>query len=104
MEGEPSLDENGQPLLRLAGEGATVEIGLCRENLLSEQSPPRLVQQLLITRLEEQLRSSSPRASASDVARDWKLLQQSLASEGAASGGEVSDLKERLPSANGYRH
>jgi hypothetical protein len=79
---EPSLDENGHPILRLKEADSTVELGLCRENLLRE-SPPQLVQELLITRLEEELGAGAPRASQSDVENDWKLLQKSFAMDTA---------------------
>ncbi len=78
---EPSVDQQGKPVLRLLEAESTIEIGLCRENLLEEQTPPQLVQQLLITRLEDLLRPGSPsRASQTDVENDWKLLQQTFAS------------------------
>jgi hypothetical protein len=78
---EPSVDQQGKPVLRLQEAESTIEIGLCRENLLEEQTPPQFVQQLLITRLEDLLRPGSPsRASQTDVENDWKLLQQTFAS------------------------
>jgi hypothetical protein len=94
--GEPSLDQNGQPILRFQEADATVEIGLTRENLLNEPSPPQLVQQLLITRMESELAAGSPRASHSDVENDWKLLQKSFA--------QNSGNPDRSFSATGYRH
>jgi len=94
--GEPRLDENGQPVLRLQEADAIIETGLTRENLLREQSPPQLVQQLLITRMEEELGAGSPRVSQSDVENDWKLLQKSFAMD--------SGKPYRSFSATGYRH
>jgi hypothetical protein len=79
---EPSVDHNGKPVLRLQEAESTIEIGLCRENLLDQQTPAQFVQQLLITRLEDLLGPGSPsRASQAEVDNDWKLLQQSLASD-----------------------
>ena len=75
--GEPSLDSDGHPILRLEETGSFVELSLCRENLLGGLSPFQLVQPLLIMRTEEELCSGSPRASQSDIESDWKLLQQS---------------------------
>jgi hypothetical protein len=78
---QPSVDENGKPVLRLQEAESTIEIGLCRENLLDQQTPPQFVQQLLITGLEDLLPPGSPsRASQAEVENDWKLLQQTLAS------------------------
>jgi hypothetical protein len=94
--GTPTLDRNGRLALRLEEGDQTVEIGLCRENLLSDRSSPELVQDLLINRLEEQLRSGSPRASASDIQSDWKLLRQTM----------VLDKEHASTSAGGnsFRH
>lgn len=79
---EPRVDQQGKPVLRLQEAESTFEIGLCRENLLDEQTPPQFVQQLLITRLEDLLRPGTPsRASQTDVENDWKLLQQTFASD-----------------------
>jgi dihydrofolate reductase len=82
--------------LRLQEADATVELGLTRENLLREPSPPQLVQQLLITRMEQELGAGSARASQGDVENDWKLLQKSFALE--------SGKPYRSFSATGYRH
>jgi hypothetical protein len=92
---EPGLDGNGHPVLRLQETDSTVEIGLCRENLLRGQSPPQLVQELLITRLEDELGPGAPRASQSDVENDWKLLQKSFAMDATRARSFV---------ATGFKH
>jgi hypothetical protein len=76
---EPQLDSDGHPILQVKDEIGTVEIGLCRANILRTTAPPELVQQLLLVRLQHDLKAGDPaRASAANVATDWRLLQQTL--------------------------
>jgi hypothetical protein len=73
------FDEQGRPILQMQVDGHMVRIGVSAENVLSGGAPPELVRQLLEARLESELRSRSARAiSEDDVARDWKLLQQTM--------------------------
>jgi hypothetical protein len=73
---EPQLDAAGQPFLRMQMGGRTVHVGLCRGNALRLTAPPELVQELLLTRLEHELKSGKPsRASEQQVKTDWKMLQ-----------------------------
>jgi hypothetical protein len=74
---EPALDENGSPVLRVEEGHVNYEVGLSHANLLNSSAPPQLVQQLLIVRLEDELRETA-HASQSDLQSDWKLLQQTL--------------------------
>lgn len=88
---QPALDANGQAVLRIEHEGRTVEIGLCRENVLRTGAPPELVRQLLLTRLQHDLKRGTPfRASENEIASDWALLQHSFS-------GTPSQLARELP-------
>jgi hypothetical protein len=72
---QPQLDERGQPVLEISLEGKTVPIGLCRANALRIAGSPELVQNLLLTRLEFELKRTKPmRTSGAQVKNDWKLL------------------------------
>ena len=76
--GTPQLDASGQPLLKAQMDGETVQVGLSRGNALRLDTPPEIVQGLLVTRLENELKSRKPRASQSQVESDWRLLQDAV--------------------------
>jgi len=87
---EPGLDGAGHPLLQVQYGGKTVEVGLCRANVLPAAAP-ELVQQLLFTRLRLQLKGGSPvRASEKEIATGWGLLQEALSSEPRRTAGEIA--------------
>jgi hypothetical protein len=70
-------------------DGRTVHVGLCRGNALRLTAPPELVQELLLTRLEHELKSGKPsRASEQQVKTDWKMLQGAVEARQAALAGE----------------
>lgn len=76
--GEPQLDEDGRPVLRLRVGEELVDVGIARDNILPTTAPP-LAQELLAVRLQEELRrGGDPKASATEVMSDWNLLQQLL--------------------------
>jgi hypothetical protein len=59
---------------------STVQIGVAADNVLKGNAPPQLVRHLLEARLQSELRRrSSQGISESEVDRDWKLLQQTVA-------------------------
>ena len=72
---QPELDDHGQPMLQILLDGKVVPVGICRGNALRVAGPPDLVQNLLLTRLDYELRRTKPmRTSAAQVRNDWKLL------------------------------
>jgi hypothetical protein len=76
---EPQLDASGQPFLEMEADGVTVQVGVCRNNALRLSAPPEVAQQLLFTRLEQQLKPGNPsRTSLQQIESDWKLLQQAV--------------------------
>ncbi|MGH9500442.1 MAG: hypothetical protein ACRD3L_14970 [Terriglobales bacterium] len=76
---EPQLDEYGRVTLHLQMDEGWVDVGIARENILSDGTPPALAKELLASRLQEELRNSySPRASETEVMHDWNLLRQVL--------------------------
>lgn len=76
---EPQLDEYGRVTLRVQMDEQWVDVGIARENILNEGTPPDLAKELLAARLQEELRNSnSPRASEAEVMHDWNLLRQVL--------------------------
>lgn len=73
---EPQLDAAGRAVLRLKlGEGP-VAVGLTRDNIVSASEAPEIAQHLLVVRLHEELRKSSPKIASSDVYDDFQLLEE----------------------------
>jgi hypothetical protein len=75
-EAQPKLDAAGHPYLEVALEGETIPVGLCRANALRFSGSPELVQELALTRMELELKSTKPaRISEKELKRDWQLFQ-----------------------------
>jgi len=75
----PAVDAQGRPILEMSVDGELVQVGASPENILSSNAPPQLVRELLEARLASELHNRSPHGiTEPEVARDWKLLQQTL--------------------------
>jgi hypothetical protein len=73
------FDDEGRPVLQVQFDGHMVRVGASADNVLDSSAPPQLVRELLEARLQSELRTRSPHGvTESEVARDWKLLQQTL--------------------------
>ena len=82
---EPELDALGRPFLRVSTDEGIVRVGLCRGNALRLSAPPEFVQELMLTRIENELRHAKPsRASAQQIRSDWELLQDATEARQAA--------------------
>lgn len=74
-----AVDDQGRPVLEMQVGDTTVRVGASAGNILDGNAPPQLVRQLLEARLRAELRRKSPLGiSETEVARDWKMLQQTL--------------------------
>jgi hypothetical protein len=74
------VDEQGRPVLQVQVGDSVVQVGVAADNVLNGNAPPQLVRQLLEARLQSELRRrSSQGISETEVDRDWKLLQKSVA-------------------------
>jgi hypothetical protein len=75
-----AVDADGRPILQVQVGSEQVRVGASADNVLNGSAPPHLVRQLLEARLEAELRRS-PRhgISETEVARDWDLLQKTIA-------------------------
>jgi hypothetical protein len=72
----PQMDESGHAMLEMEKDGQTIQLGLSRNNVLHTNSPT-LSQQLLIYRLDEELKSGRPaRASLQQVESDFRMLEK----------------------------
>ena len=75
-----AVDEQGRPILELQVGDNLVQIGVAADNVTSGNAPPEMVRQLLAARLQSELRGGSPKGlSEEEVARDWSLLQKTMA-------------------------
>jgi hypothetical protein len=73
----PGLDAEGQPLLEAPDGQHTVELGLTRRDLQSDDAPADLQKELMISRLKQTLaRSRAPRISGAELREDWQLLEK----------------------------
>jgi len=85
---KPQLDAQGRPVLQANVSGHTVRIGMSRENAFRLSTPPELVQDMMLTRLEQELKPKSPHISKRQVESDWTLLQRALDERNARLGAE----------------
>ena len=76
-----NLDEQGMPVLEMRLGEQIVTVGISAGNVLNSDAPPQLVQQLLEARLQAELQKKTSRVSQSEVARDWRLLQQARSAD-----------------------
>jgi len=75
----PDLDAQGRPVLRIRVGEEVVSVGISSSNILGDDAPEPLTEELLEARLHAELRRGSPpKASESDVTRDWNLLQKAV--------------------------
>jgi hypothetical protein len=74
------VDDEGRPVLQVQVGDSIVQIGVAADNVLNGNAPPQLVRQLLEARLQSELRRRSAQGiSETEMDRDWKLLQQTVA-------------------------
>lgn len=82
---QPALDPQGRPVLEMQVGDNYVRVGVSAGNIMTGNTPPELVRQLLEARLGSELHHPLPHSiSESQVERDWTLLQKA-ASESDSS-------------------
>ncbi len=95
-----AVDSEGRPVLKVQVGEQVVRLGASADNVLAGHVPSDLVRQLLEARLHSELYRSSPHGlTESDVARDWKLLEQSMS--GGTDTRVVSGLTSRVDNNRG---
>jgi hypothetical protein len=88
------IDEQGRPVFRLKMDDKTVSMGATATNILTSNAPPKLVEELLLARLQAELRQKpANRLLQSEVERDWGLLQQAMTQQALQSDGRQVDAK-----------
>ncbi len=74
-----AVDPEGRPILQLRVGQELVQVGDSAENVFAGNASPQLVRQLLEARLQSELSHRSPHGiTENELARDWKLLQETL--------------------------
>jgi hypothetical protein len=97
----PDLDAEGRPVLRIqVGEEEVVTVGVSGSNILTSDAPEPFTLEFLEARLHSELRRGNPpKASESDVTRDWNLLQKArYGSEVEATARSPKLSQASLPS------
>ncbi len=95
--GIPGFDTEGRPILRIRLGEENVSVGVAGSNLFATDAPEQFTEQLLEARLHAELRRGNPpKASESDITRDWNLLQRAM---NGADGEAVA--RWRRPSQSG---
>ena len=76
-----TVDGDGRPVLEMQVGDDLVQLGASADNVLNGNAPSQMVRQLLEARLVSELRRPQHGITEIEVARDWKLLQQSLGTD-----------------------
>lgn len=93
-----SLDTNGRPILVVRSGAEFVEVGITRDNVLNSGAPRQVMQDLLVARMREQLRSArAPKTSEAEVRRDWKLLKAAFDDNPEEIAGHPNTSSVELP-------
>jgi hypothetical protein len=88
------IDEQGRPVLQVQLGGQTVSVGVTAANVLNSDAPPKLVQELLLARLQAELgQKTASRLSESEMARDWGLLQAAMNAQATKTENRVAFLR-----------
>ncbi len=81
------LDLEGRPILEMPSEAGTVQVGISRSNLFDRGGSSELTENLLETRLRQELRRGSVKASGIELQSDWNSLQKVISSQHAEQPG-----------------
>jgi hypothetical protein len=74
------LDEQGRAILRVRSDDRFIAVGITRADVMAGDAPPKVVQELLVARLREQLKKGrAPKTSETELQQDWKALKSALA-------------------------
>ena len=92
------LDASDGPVLLAEFGGKEVQVGLARGNVLTTPAPTALLRDLLVGRLQEELRTkSAAKISDTQLRADWKLLQAVIPPRPEALAARVEIAKRTRP-------
>ncbi|HXN64565.1 MAG TPA: hypothetical protein VN862_04470 [Candidatus Acidoferrales bacterium] len=75
------LDPQGRPILEVPSDAGTVQVGISRSNVFDRGTSLELTENLLETRLRQELRRGSVKASGIGLQSDWNFLQKVISSQ-----------------------
>jgi hypothetical protein len=91
------LDAAGHPVLAIRSGEEIVEVGITRENVLNSDAPHSVIQDLLVARMREQLRSGhAPKTTDSQIRQDWKLLSAAFEERAVTASGPQSSFSSEI--------
>lgn len=91
------VDDQGRPVLEMRLAEGAVQVGTTAENLLSASDSPEMERELLEARLQSELRRGSQKGlSETELARDWNLLQKTMADGGSPAGVSLARRSENV--------
>jgi len=74
---EPEFDAEGQAVLQATEGHNTMELGVTRAGLQTDDAPMDLQEELMVSRLKQTLaKSRAPRISRNELREDWQLLEK----------------------------
>jgi hypothetical protein len=90
------LDAAGQAVLAVHSGEEIIEVGITRGSVMNSDAPRAVVQDLLVARMREQLRSGhAPKTTESQIRQEWKLLSAAFEPRvETASGPQASSSAE----------
>jgi hypothetical protein len=75
------LDKDDRPVMQVRSGDHIVEVGITRDKLFSGAAPREIIQEVMVARLRDELKSGrAPKTSDGELRKDWKLLKTTLAS------------------------
>jgi hypothetical protein len=91
------IDDEGRPVLEVQVGENLVRIGAAADNILSGSAPLEMQRELLEAHLQAELRGRSARQlSEAEVARDWDLLQKTMAESDSPVAIRLSSRSEGI--------
>jgi len=93
LEAKPQLDAEGRPFLQVSLDGREIPVGICPGNALRIPGSPELVQHLVLTHLDVELKAKKSRISEQSMKNDWKLLQSAREASRAALANDAEGMR-----------
>jgi hypothetical protein len=94
------IDNQGRPVLEVWTGESRVQMGVSAENVLKGNAPAELERDLLTARLQAELEKSTRGISETEVARDWELLQKTMAENVSPANGSPAATRLTSHSEN----
>lgn len=94
----PAFDVDGHPILRVQLGDEETNVGIADSDIFAHDAAGSFTQQILQARLSSELkRGNPPKASESDVAHDWDLLQKAIYGDDAKMTARIRRPAQNAP-------